>query len=178
MTDVFIRTMSEASPLRAGMRVQTLARWSLDPLARVHLLVDRGIREGRREAETLAESDPYIYTDDDVLPWGKNWIATGRAILLAHPEYAVASTRSVIKNEMCVEGPGDIYPVHAVGAPMWIRKGILGEDLPLEFPFVSECQLIDNYVAAKGYKEGILNGIWHLHLGYGFSTTPQFVAGY
>lgn len=143
------------------------------------LFLDMDIREGRIWAEKTAETDPYIFTDDDVLPWGKNWVQHGTDVMLRNPEYAVASTRSVIAEEMGNYQPPDteIYEIPCVGAPMWVRKGIIGPDIR-DFLFVEECIEIDNYVKRKGYKTGIISGIRHLHLGFGFATDPRLVRGY
>jgi hypothetical protein len=178
--DCFIRTMTGINRMRYGMFAATMERWKLDPNARIHFLVDKHYREARFEAEALAKSDPYIFTDDDVLIHGKNWIARGTDILLAHPDYGAASTKSLIVNESpfdTKEKECDIFPVPCVGAPMWMRKGVLEEDLP-QYLFVSECIEIHNYMKSKGYKQGIINGIFHVHIGHGFSTTEEFVWGY
>ena len=73
-------------------------------------------------------------------------------------------------------GAGLIYPMHWVGAPMWIRKGIL-TDLP-GMTLNNECEQIHNYVLAKGFQEGLITGLRHLHLGHGFSSTPGLDFGY
>lgn len=177
MIDAFMRTMSNRDDLREGFFRATMARWAMEPV-RLRHIVDRPIREARLRAEELATSDPYLFLDDDVLPFGKNWIRKGTAILLANPEYAIASTRSVIKEEMLnlshEQEEADIFEARCVGAPMWIRKGILKDDLP-EFQFREECVAIDAYVRQKGFKEGIINGIFHHHLGYGCATDPSLV---
>jgi hypothetical protein len=175
MIDVFLRSMA-GTGIRHWFFNATVERWRMEDV-RLMFLWDKGIREGRMEAEARAESDPYIYSDDDVLPFGKDWLAKGTRILLDHPEFAIASTRSVIKEEMLnlshEQESAEIFEVRCVGAPMWIRKGIL-KDLP-EFSFREECIVIDNYVRQKGYKEGIINGIWHHHLGFGCATDPSLV---
>lgn len=145
---------------------------------RLRWMVDVGVHEARVQADRWANSDPYIFSDDDVLPWGKNWVEIGLAAMLGNPEFAVCSTRSVIAEEMGNYDPGiaPIYEIPAVGAPMWIRKGYL-HDLP-EFEFVSECIVIHNHLRLKGKKEGIIAGIRHLHLGFGFATREDLVRGY
>lgn len=174
--DVFIRTSRNANPLRAAMYELTRLRWEIDPNARICLLRDHGIRTGRIMAEDWAKSDPYIVTDDDVLIMGKDWVQRGTEAMLANPEYAVCSTLSMVEGENLAKGEGVIYPMHAVGAPMWIRKGIL-KDLP-EMDLNSECGVIHKYVLDKGYKEGLINGLRHNHLGHGFSSNPSLFWGY
>lgn len=150
----------------------TRIRWEMDPLANLHVLLDNGIKEARIVADSWSKSDPYIFTDDDVLPMGKRFIERGRDTMLAHPEYAVCSTLSLIEGENVSKGDGDIYEVRSVGSPMWIRKGIL-TDLP-DMDLNLECGKIDSLVYAKGFKEGLFgNGLRHLHLGHGFSSNPQ-----
>lgn len=141
-------------------------------------IVDMGIREARLYAEKYSCSEIYIFTDDDVLPWGKDWVKTGLERMLRNPEYAACSTMSVIAEEMLNHTPPDteIYEVPCVGAPMWIRKGYMA-DLP-EFEFVSECVVIHNHLRIKGKKEGFFNGLRHVHLGFGFATDPKLVRGY
>lgn len=179
MVDIFIRTTKKNlnDPLRAAFFDATVARWKLDPEARVLVMQDRGIREGREWAEEQAVSDPYIFTDDDVVIHGKDWLRRGREVLLRNPEYKVASTLSLVESENAAKGPegAEIYPMHWVGAPMWIRKGVL------EFPEMDlggECRVIHEVVAEKGWKEGLIAGIRHIHLGYGFSSNPNLHWGY
>ena len=177
--DVFIRTTPNKSPLRQGFFMSTFARWHMEPLARITVIEDHNgkIREHRLWAESRAQSEIYIVTDDDVLPHGKNWLARGFAAMQKHPEYVVCSTLSLVEGENLATGEGEIYPMHAVGAPMWIRRGILGNDLP-EFAFTHECGAIDDYVKAKGFQEGLINGLRHIHIGHGMSQDLQMVWGF
>ncbi len=168
MLDVFIRTTNVKSSLRTAMLDVTIARWRME--AHIEILRGYGIREGREWAERIAASDPYIFTDDDVLIVGKDWVKRGTEAMLAHPEYAVCSSLSLVEGENLATGTGTIYDMHAVGAPMWIRKGIL-TDLP-EMTLDQECGVIHKYVLDKGYKEGLINGLRHNHLGHGFSSNP------
>jgi hypothetical protein len=176
MLDCFLRTSIRYPPLRKEMFQLTVARWALEPV-RITTCYDVGIRSGRVHAERLAVSDIYIYTDDDVMPVGKNWVERGLKIMEAHPEYAVCSTLSLIEGENLAKGDGDIYPMHMVGAPMWIRRGIL-TDLP-EMDLNNECGKIHSCVVALGFKEGLLsNSLRHMHLGHGFSSNPGLHWGY
>jgi len=183
-TDVFIRTYEKQTDnVRRGFALATIGRWSLEPV-NIHLIEASafGITAGRAFAEERAASDPYIYTDDDVVIVGKDWVLRGREIMLNHPEYAVVSTLSLVETENCAvpqPGAGGIYPMHWVGAPMWIRKGIL-TDWP-EMTLGSECGDIHKMVEAKGYKEGLFHTDWrirHNHLGHGFSSNPNLHWGY
>ena len=176
MLDVFIRTSKTYAPLRREMFYLTLRRWELEPVF-IHLFHNVGIREGRERAEREAMSDIYIFTDDDCLPVGKKWVERGLAIMQAHPEYAVCSTLSLIEGENIAKGDGDVYPMHMVGAPMWIRRGVL-TDLP-EMDLNNECGEIHDYVLAKGFKEGLLsNSLRHNHIGNAFSSNPGLHWGF
>jgi hypothetical protein len=176
VTDVFIRTSRNANPLRAAMYELCRTRWEIDPNVRVCLLRDQPIREGRLFADEWAKSDPYIITDDDVLIVGKDWVKRGLEAMLANPEYGVCSTLSLVEGENEAKGSGVIYPMHAVGQPMWIRKGLMADLPPFDFTF--ECQVIQSHIEAKGFKEGIINGLRHNHIGHGFSGTPVHFWGY
>jgi hypothetical protein len=180
MIDVFIRTTSNEAKnrLRRAFFEATCARWDMEDVA-IRLLVNKGIREGRVFAEQEAHSDPYIVTDSDVVVVGRNWVARGLDAMRSCPEYAVCSSLSLIEGENLAVPPpdaGKIYPMHSVGAPMWIRRGIL-TDLP-EMDLNGECGVIHDYVLKKGYKEGLITGLRHLHCGHGFSSTPGLDFGF
>jgi hypothetical protein len=172
--------MSDINKMRVGLRMATFERWDMDPEAHPQFIVDRGIREARLWAEEQATTDPYIFTDDDVLPWGKDWLRRGLTAMQNHPEFAACSSRSVIAEERGnyqIPDGVEIMEVPCVGAPLWMRKGILKDDIR-EFLFVEECIELHNYLRLRGYKEGIIAGLEHLHLGYGFATNPSLVRGY
>jgi hypothetical protein len=175
MTDCFIRTSTNYKPLRAEMFDLVARRWSLEPV-RIHVLRNLGILEGRLVAEEKAQSDPYIYTDDDVLIVGREWVKRAVEAMLSLPKYAVCSTLSLIEGENLAKGEGIIYPMHAVGHPMIIRTGIL-TGLP-HMDLNNECGTIHKYVLDKGYEEGLISGLRHNHLGHGFSGSPQHFWGY
>jgi len=182
-TDVFVRTTSRDRPLRAEMRELCMARWRLEP-ARVLDIVDWGISEGREYAEREAQTDPYIFCDDDVVIMGRNWVERATGILLRNTEYGAVSTLSMIEGENQAIAPDDgveIYPMHAVGAPMLIRKGLM-TNLP-EMDLNSECGVIHKYLLDLGYKEGLVwggpgNRLRHMHLGNSFSSNPILHWGY
>lgn len=190
--DVFIRSTSEQNEdqLRRAMHSLTFERWVKEEV-RIQRLVDFGIREGRAKAEEMAESDPYIYTDNDVLIVGKDWVKRAASAILTYPEYAAVSSLSLVEGENQAKCPPEydgmtlIYPMHAVGAPMIIRKGFfkfaLGPNLfdpadlaPVvpEMDLNSECGVLHKYCLDRGWKEGLVNGLRHNHLGHGFSSNP------
>ena len=183
MIDVFVRVadynlLTPWGRLRQAFWVATQNRWKMEGVKLI-AFEPRIITRDRKWAEYTAKTDPYIYTDDDVVIVGKNWIDRGLAAMLAHPEYAVCSSLSLVEGEnqaVPPPGAGLIYPMHWVGAPMWIRKGIL-TDLP-GMTLNNECEQIHNYVLAKGFQEGLITGLRHLHLGHGFSSTPGLDFGY
>ena len=189
MIDVFVRVQPfYDDPIRYGLWKATKARWEADPDCRlIPLFAGPDIRGVRLEAEQRAESDPYIFTDDDVLVLGHHWVKKATGYLLAHPEYGIVSTLSMIEGENLAK-PGyfgnpsevdsEIYDMFAVGAPMVIRKGICS-DLP-EMDINSECGKIHEHVLAKGLKEGLLNpalALRHNHLGNGFSSNRSMAWG-
>ncbi len=179
MVDVFIRTLSGQDPLRHAFFEATRARWQLEPV-RIRWMVDMEIREARLKAEEWASSEIYLFCDDDVLPWGKNWLQRGLTAMQNNPEFAACSSRSVIAEERgnyTIPEGVEIMEVPCVGAPLWMRKGILKDDIR-EFLFVEECIELHNYLRLRGYKEGIIAGLEHLHLGFGFATNPELVRGY
>src|SRR5215475_3158886 len=100
MIDVFIRTAKagEFAPLRLEMCLLVEERWDLED-ANIHWLPSMGIREGRMQAEREAQSDPYIYTDDDVLIVGEKWVERGTRVMLDNPHFAVVSTLSLVEGE-------------------------------------------------------------------------------
>lgn len=140
------------------------------------MIWDKGIREARLMAENLAMSDPYIFTDDDVLIVGKDWVKRAVNAMLANPVYGACSSLSLVEGENRANGEGEIYDMHMVGQPMIIRKGLMAE-VP-EMDLDNECGVIDSFLRSKGLKEGLVNGLRHNHLGHGFSGTPCSFWGY
>lgn len=174
MIDVFFRTVTSKDPVRSIMTELAWERWLMEPIQLLDV-VDYSIREAREYAEANASSDPYIFTDDDVLIMGTDWVKRAVEIMLRHPEYAIVSTLSIIEGENQAKGEGEIYEMHAVGAPMLIRKGIC-VNLP-EMTLDNECGTLHKFVLDKGFKMGLLNGtngnpLRHNHLGHGFSSNP------
>lgn len=176
--DIFVRTMAVQDEVRQAMKYLCTVRWLMEGV-QITELEDMDIRAGRLYAEQNAKSDPYIITDDDVLIMGKNWIERATSVLLSHPEYAIASTLSMIEGENMAKPPRlfgpddhgvDIYEMHSVGAPMIIRKGTCRELPPLTLD--NECGEIHRMVLDMGKKEGLITGIRHMHVGNGFSSNP------
>jgi hypothetical protein len=179
MIDVFIRHKSWDN-LRWYMYEASCARWEMEPV-RIITLPDLGIRENREFAEKQSQSDPYIFTDNDLLILGKDWVTRTTNILLAHPEYAIASTLSIVEGENQAKGQGEIYEMHAVGQPMLIRKGACVNLPPMDLN--SECGALHKMVLGQGRKMGLIQGVEgmplrHNHLGHGFSSNPALRWGY
>jgi len=162
------------------MQIAVSSRWKKEGINLRHLVVDVGsvenVRAVRMEAEQLAESDPYIFTDDDVLIVGKDWVKRGVEALLANPEYAIVSSLSLVEGENLAKGTGTIYEMHAVGAPSFIRKGFC-TNLP-DMDINSECGVLHKHVLDQGKKMGLVNGLRHNHLGHGFSGNPALHWGF
>ena len=177
MTNVFIRTGIWPDIIRRGMWEAVRARWIMEPIILTIIDANKyGIREGRALAEEAANSDPYIFTDDDVLIVGKNWVKRAVEMVLACPEYGAVSTLSLVETENTAlpQQDTDIYPMHMVGAPMIIRKGLC-LDMP-EMTLGSECGVIYDHMMKQGKKQGLIHPkhrIRHNHMGHGFSSNPN-----
>jgi len=178
MIDVFVRVPPfYKCEIRRGMWVAVNGRWRKELDVRVRVLPsDRDVRGLRELAEHEAKSDPYIFTDDDVLIVGKDWVKRGVEALLAHPEYAIVSSLSLVEGENLAKGTGTIYEMHAVGAPSFIRKGFCKDLPPMDIN--SECGVLHKHVLDQGKKMGLVNGLRHNHLGHGFSGNPALHWGF
>jgi len=187
-TDVFIRTMSKQSGLRHAMAAITRERWLLED-CRVQECDDATVNEFRADCECMAQTDPYIISDDDVLIVGKDWVKRAAALMLANPHFAIVSTLSLVEGEnLAVPGyisgkpeeqQMDIYPMHAVGQPMLIRKGICVDLPPMDLN--NECGTLHKFVLDKGYEMGLIHPkhhIRHNHMGHAFSSNPSLFWGY
>ena len=183
--DVFFRTTNyqynnNLDEIRNAMRLVCLHRWDCEPV-RMHDIYDKGIKEGREIAERQAQSDPYIFTDDDCLIVGKDWVKRAVEIMLANPQFKIVSTLSLVETENMARPSVDapIYPMHMVGQPMLIRKGTC-TNLP-DMDFNSECGVLHKMVLDQGFQEGLFHPdlrIRHNHLGHGFSGTPVHFWGF
>jgi hypothetical protein len=183
LTHVFIRTQSYGENyLRKAMRSVSLERWLLEPVT-IHKLYEPSPARARAKAEELAESDPYIFTDDDVLICGKDWVRRALEVFNRNPEYGLVSTLSLVESENLaipgsISGNGgensmEIYPMHAVGQPMFVRKGI-AVDLP-DMTLDQECFTMQRLCESKGMHTGLFHPnlrIRHNHMGHGFSSNP------
>lgn len=175
MFDAFVRTVSRQSPLRNALRYAVTQRLLMEPTTRVREIADMPIREGRYYAELEAQSDPYLFIDDDVLLVGKDWVERGARIVLNNPRFAIVSCLSLVEGENMARPSCDdeIYPMHAVGQPMFIRKGIC-VDLP-EMSLDQECGILHKLVLDKGFEMGLFHPRLLLrsnHMGHGFSSNP------
>jgi hypothetical protein len=183
LTHVFIRTQRYGENfLRVAMLSTVRERWLMEKVI-VTELYEPSPNRARAAAEERAESDPYIFTDDDVLIVGKDWVSRALEVFQRHPEYGVVSTLSLVESENLaipgsISGNGDeklmeIYPMHAVGQPMFVRKGI-SVDMP-EFTLDQECFALQRLCEAKGMHTGLFHPnlrIRHNHMGHGFSSNP------
>ena len=195
--DVFFRTTGYKPDflgyVRKAMRKVCFNRWQLEPV-RIHTILNEGIRAGRQFSEDSALSDPYIFTDDDCLIVGKDWVKRAVEIMLANPQFKIVSTLSLVETENAARPPSEwhyingpehvpsptaIYPMHMVGQPMLIRKGTC-VNLP-EMSFDQECAVLHKLVLDQGFEEGLFHPdlrIRHNHLGHGFSGSPVHFWGF
>lgn len=120
----------------------------------------------RRHAERSATGDIYCFMDDDVLPLNKDYFEAGESALRNHPQFGTLQGRLLIEHYTFPANP-EVFELHAIGTPMFIRKGIL------EFPEGTQGEydaVLQNIVNGKGLKTGIANRCLTNHIGYGFST--------
>ena len=178
MIDVFVRVPPfYKCEIRRGMFQAVRHRWYKELNCNfITMTCDTDVRTVREQAEEIAKSDPYIFTDDDVLIVGKDWVKRGVEALLAHPEYAIVSSLSLVEGENLAKGTGTIYEMHAVGAPSFIRKGFCKDLPPMDIN--SECGVLHKHVLDQGKKMGLVNGLRHNHLGHGFSGNPALHWGF
>ncbi len=198
MTDVFIRVFS-SSELRLGFAIATVARWKMQGDVRVTVLqwllasgsrpaFDFGCKtfslcnsdppfatSSLREAEGLAQSDPYIICNDDNLPYGQDFVSKGLGIMQRNPEYGCVSGVVVNGDPYKMDGP-EITEIHAVGGLVFLRKGLVTEFPAIEDPFWDGER--HRQVIAKGFKSGYARDLPYLHMGAKFSiASPAWFTG-
>jgi len=172
--DVFIRSYTPDA-VRKGLADACIARWQMEPDARVHVLESDtdelyATTTLRTFSERNATSDPYVFTDDDVMILGKDWLKIAENVL--KEPFGVLSTLSIVEGENSAKAPFDLpdraaYEMHAVGAPSIIRKGIF-TDLP-PMTIGNECGTLHKICLDKGYRMGLIKGLRHSHLGHGLT---------
>lgn len=196
MTDVFIRVFS-SSELRLGFAIATVARWKMQKDCRVHPLIwNHGLPYSQWNysngtflqnneqpfatksllvAEAMAQSDPYIISNDDNLPYGQDFVEKGLDIMARHPEYGVIS--GVVTNgHEPYDTENEVHEIHAVGGLVFLRKGLVTEFPPLEDPYWDLER--HRQVTAKGFKSGYSHRLPYLHMGAHFSVAnPAFFTG-
>jgi hypothetical protein len=196
MTDVFVRVFA-TNGIRLGFAISTIARWSMEPDARLHLIVCKdGMRDSSWYAhelhflpsedfakrsiemiERLAEGDIYAGSDDDMLIYGKGFLAKGLEIMRRHPEYGMLCASPTNEGVIPPDAPKvEVAPSWSVGGPAFVRKGLL-----TEFPSINNSEyagFMDHQMNQKGFKQGYITDLKYLHLGHRYSVTnPAFCDG-
>ena len=177
MIDVFLCTCA-ADELRSGLFMAVRARWRGMKGVKVHtiqpflLACSHKEFQGQRRPwiEHQAESPIYIMAEDDVMPWGPDFVERGVAVLNRHPEFAVLSPLllpfpekpTMWEDDECYEGITS-------GGINFTRKGVMAD---MQVP---ENELFDEssqagWLKRHGWKTGWMKKVRALHLGAGHST--------
>lgn len=177
LTDVFVRSWLESArgavlELRLALKEATLSRWAIQHDARVWL-VNKPHMQAKRHAEQHATTDIYIVADDDCMPLGKDFVATGCATLRDNLAFGLLSAASVIEHHFYTEDTlsPNIVAAHSVGGVAFVRKGIL-----TEFRACPPNQTDDSIcseIVRKGYRTGFMPHVQINHLGYGYSLSSE-----
>jgi hypothetical protein len=151
-TDVFIRVWAP-DKIRLGMSISSIARWEMEPDIRLILLIceeSLHIAEWREHtqicvpaanfaqasiqlAEVMSTGDIYCGGDDDMLIYGKNFVARGLALMRRreYKDYGLLVASPTNEGEYPTgkyDYPADLPEVaesHAVGGPGFLRKGLM-----------------------------------------------------
>lgn len=198
--DVFVRVFS-SNELRLGFAIASVARWKMQKDVRVTVLrcTSNGIKEmlnygfgcetvllandlhnpfsakSLRQAESRAQSDPYIIANDDTLIYGQDFVQNGLNIMEKYPDFGCVSGAVTNGDQFTLDGP-ELTEIHAVGGLVFLRKGLVTEFPPLEDAYWD----IDRHrqVVAKGFRSGYTRMCPYLHMGANFSVAnPAFFTG-
>lgn len=195
MVDVFIRVFS-SNELRLGFAIASVARWKMQKDVNVHVLQWSGglphdfacdavkiandpalpfAAASLLEAESWAQSDPYIIANDDALIYGQDFVQNGLKIMEKYPDFGCVSGAVVNGDQFRFDGP-ELTEIHAVGGLVFLRKGLV-----TEFPPLEDCYWdLERHrqVTAKGFKSGYTRKCPYLHMGANFSVAnPAFFVG-
>ena len=198
--DVFVRVFS-SNELRLGFAIASVARWKMQKDVRVTVLrcTSSGIKEmlnygfgcetvllandlhnpfsakSLRQAESRAQSDPYIISNDDTLIYGQDFVQNGLNIMEKYPDFGCVSGAVTNGDQFTLDGP-ELTEIHAVGGLVFLRKGLVTEFPPLEDAYWD----IERHrqVVAKGFRSGYTRVCPYLHMGANFSVAnPAFFTG-
>jgi hypothetical protein len=176
--DVFIRTLQYPSPqfnIRYPLYDACEAAWCLDssslvvrqvpesePLERFHW-------DARCYAERTATSKYYIFSDDDILPLGANWIERALGVAGRNPDYAILSGNQVNHSARVKPQGYEVQPAHMAGSPQLIRKGMI-DWTQLSGPGKDEDEIVGDYCAEHRLLQGVMVNLDVNHIGQGFSV--------
>lgn len=204
MTDVFLR-LAPKSPLRLHLAAAVYARWleeltiSFHPIwmegtfqafdeavsdvptfCEVELPEENFQWTSRRYAEEHAESDPYIFCDDDHLVLGKDFAPRLLEEWVKHPGYVLLTASSAVRGETPYPGTlwqeGVYEQVACVGATMVHKKGVIPYH---QFSGKASMQdsVVCDWLAAHGHKFALSKAVHYLHLGFGLSQVEPLLWG-
>lgn len=126
-------------------------------------------------AEQLAESDPYIISNDDVLIYGLDFVQNGLRMMETHPDFGIISGVVTNGHEQ-YSSEEDVHEIHAVGGLVFLRKGLMKQWPPLEDGYWDVER--HRQIVAAGYKSGYTKHCPYLHMGAKFSiASPAFWTG-
>jgi hypothetical protein len=185
------------SDLRLGMAISTVARWQLDPLADLVLVICeeslvypgwQGLKKIVLPASNFAQKsiaameemsygDFYSGGDDDMLIYGKNFLDRMLAVMGRNQEYGILCASPTNEGIQTGRGDSEVIESHAVGGPGLVRKGVMKD-----FPPISNQQYAgwcDSQFRSQGWKMGYMRDVRYCHLGSRFSfSSPAHCDGY
>lgn len=202
LCDVFIRCAPE-TPLRLHLALAVIERWKMEDVnlrviwrsgsigttfpehdtcpIEVTLPAENFQWASRAYADTYAATDPYILSDDDHLPIGRDY---ARRMLekwneYATPEHVMMGVNSILPSEnqnQNVRGEiSEIYPAPcAMGTTMVHRKGKI-DYLQFAGKASQQDDVVCSYMRKSGMKFSYFRDILYLHLGFGLSQVEPLL---
>jgi hypothetical protein len=196
--DVFLRSAPQ-SWIRTGMAISCIGWWIVQPDVKLHVLfgedphawtlpdvlfnltvpmgeliclpMDSFHWASRAYADTQAQSTPYVLTDDDRLPIGKQWLERALALWERHSDYAMLCPVSYIPVERPPEHVGAdevVSATNSCGAPYFAA--------PHQVPYATftgpanqQDQIVCDWMRQHNVKHGWMRDVYNLHLGFGYS---------
>jgi hypothetical protein len=134
----------------------------------------------RQYAENTAQTDPYIFADDDHLILGRDWVHRAVEVWNANPGYTMLTAASAVRGETSYEGAlwqeGLQTDIACVGATMIHKKGVVPYD---KFSGKASQQdvIVCDWMKANEKKFAIMKSVHYLHLGFGLSQVEPLLYG-
>lgn len=173
--DVFIRNV-KGDILRQNLYKACVEAWGLDPIAQINTVdlygpttLDSFHWNFRVFSEMNSNTDPYVISDDDILPLGADWISKAIAVAERHPDYAILVANQVNHSARIKPQGYEVQPREMCGSPALVRKGMIDWS-KLSGPGRDEDAIIGAYCKEHELKIGTMVEIDVNHIGMGFST--------